>query len=142
MTGRQLPRSVALWLGLGLYGLLAGCGGKTNDGPARFQVSGEVTYDGQPVPKGDIFFEPDGSKGNSGPQSRATIQDGQFETEPGKGMIGGPHKVRITGTDGKPANVEGEELPGGLPLFPPYETQIDFPQEDTEQSFNVPKAGT
>jgi hypothetical protein len=57
------------------------------------------------------------------------------------GVVGGPHRVRIIGYDGVPAKVQGEELADGKPLFPPYETTVDFPRERTEKNFEVPPPG-
>lgn len=126
-----------------LAGLLSslswGCGA-ADEGPKRYQISGKVTYDGKPIPKGKIYFEPDSSQGNSGPQAGADIVDGEYETPTGKGVVGGPHRVRITGTDGVETQMEGELLPDGKPLFAPYETTYDFPKEDGAHSFEVPKS--
>lgn len=114
---------------------LAGCG---DSGPKRYQVSGKVTYKGKPVPKGFITFEPDSSKGNEGPGGGAEIVDGEYSTESGKGVLGGPYRVKIVGYDGVPTRQSGEELPDGKPLFIPYETTVDFPKESTEKDFDVP----
>lgn len=118
---------------------IAGCGAQA-EGPPRYRVSGAVTYDGQPVPRGFITLEPDFDQGNSGPGGGAEIEDGQFRTDADMGVVGGPHRVRIVGYDGKPTTIEGEEIADGQPLFPPYETQVDFPQENTTHDFAVPKA--
>lgn len=117
---------------------ISGCGGG-NDGPKRYGVSGTVTYDGKPVPRGFIIFEPDSSKGNSGPGGGASIVDGRFATESGKGTVGGPHIVKVTGYDGVPTtNEEGMELPEGEELFDLYETTADFPKdEDAELELDV-----
>ncbi|MCA9205406.1 MAG: hypothetical protein KDA59_20280 [Planctomycetales bacterium] len=116
--------------------LMIGCGG--DSGPTRYEVSGTVTYQGQPVPKGFVTFSPDTSQGNSGPGGGAEIVDGHYETAAGKGVIGGPHQVRIVGYDGIPISMEGEELTDGQPLFTPYITTIDFPAEDSTQDFTIP----
>lgn len=126
---RMLPLLIAM--------ALCGCGG--DSGPKRYQVSGTVTYDGKPVVKGTIYFSPDTESGNDGPGGIAVITQGQYRTEPSRGIVGGSHHVRIVGYDGVPATVEGEELPDGKPLFTPFETIIDFPREDTTEDFNIPK---
>ena len=89
----------------------AGCGG----GPKMYPVSGTVTYDGKPLPAGQISFEADVTKGHDGPQGMAYIKDGRFDTaqQKGKGVLGGPYVIRIQGFDGTPGN----ELPMGKPLF-------------------------
>src|SRR5205807_6772258 len=70
-----------------------GCGGSRG-----VEVSGEVTFDGKPVPAGRIYFNPDVTKGNDGPQGYAEIHDGKFDTSKGgKGACGGPTVVVISG---------------------------------------------
>jgi hypothetical protein len=116
----------------GMCLLLAGCG---PTGPVRFEVSGEVTFRGQPVPAGMIYFTPDAPKGNQGPQAYAPIRQGKYDTRHGgKGTVGGPVTVRIEGFDGK------GEVPGavGNPLFVAYEIPAELPHSDTTQTFDVP----
>lgn len=111
----------ALWLCAGL----AGCGG-SSDTTRRFDLSGAVTFEGKPVPAGTILFEPDPGKGNKGPAGFAKIADGKFDTAAGgKGTIGGPHVVRITGSD-------------KATLFSDYVTSADFPQQKATKDFEVP----
>lgn len=117
---------------------LGGCGGAP-EGPTRFSVSGTVTFDKQPVPKGFITFAPDDTAGNKGPGGGAEVINGKFQTAPGKGVVGGPHIVQIIGYDGVPTKIEGEELKDGKPLFATYTTTITFPKQDTSNDFDVPK---
>lgn len=118
---RRLAVIAALWLGAGLVG----CGGR-GDATKRFDLSGSVTFDGKAVPAGTILFEPDSSKGNKGPAGFAKIADGRFDTAAGgKGTIGGPHVVRITGSD-------------EATLFSDYVTQADLPKEKSTKDFEVP----
>ncbi len=119
-------------LTLGILLAVAGCG---EDGPKRYQVSGRVTYQGNPIPVGEVVFEPDPSKNNSGPGSVAQIKDGAYRTEPGMGVVGGPYIVRIVGFDGVPA---GDSTQGTGLFSAPWETTVDLPQEDTVQDFEVP----
>jgi len=109
-----------------------GCG---DDGPKRYDLSGSVTFGDDPIPAGTIVFEPDSSKGNSGPQGVAQIVDGKFDTSDGdKGPIGGPHIVRITGFASLP---ESENDPV-QPLFQEYNIEIDLPTESGPMDFKVP----
>jgi len=137
MTDYWFRVSKACWLLLLVPVLLvlAGCG--QGEGVQRFDVSGTVTYDGQPVPAGTVLFQPDESQGGSGPAGVATIKDGKYDTatENGKGVVGGPHLVRIVGLDGKTID---DMTPMGIPLFPDYTTEVDFPKEDTTHDFQVP----
>ncbi len=113
----------------------AGCGGEQE--VPRYPVSGKVTYGNQPVPYGEIMFSPDSSQQNSGPGSIALIQNGEYETFAGKGVIGGPHRVRISGLNAIPGSVPESEIEE---LFPPYETTIDLPDSATTHNFEIPAA--
>ncbi len=121
-----------------LFAFASGCG-KSYDGPQRYEVSGTVTYQGKPVPKGFIRFVPDRSIGNRGSGGGAPIIDGQYATSEAKGVVGGPHLVTVTGTDGVPYAEYGEEIPDGRQLFPTYQLQFDFPKEDTDWDVDVPE---
>ena len=67
--------------------LIVGCGG-----PKLYDVSGRVTYDGQLLPAGVIYFDPDVTKQNDGPQGYAVIKNGTYNTSArgGRGVVGGP----------------------------------------------------
>lgn len=117
---------------------LTGCG-QAVDGPSKFSLTGTVSFDDKPVPKGFITFVPDGDKGNKGPGSGAPIVDGKFETPDAMGHIGGAHTVEIVGYDGVPTTVEGESLPDGTPLFAKAFLSADLPKEDGTMDFEVPK---
>jgi hypothetical protein len=126
------PRGpVVAGLVLGLAAL-AGCGGEEK----LYRVSGTVTYDGKPVAKGLIFFDPDGTKGTTGGQGFANILNGKYDTaNEGQGVRGGAYVVRVNGFDGKEAN----EAPFGQPLFPEYTGSKELPMEDSTYDVNVPK---
>lgn len=118
--------------------LMAGCGaGKTSD---TFKVSGSITYDGKPLPRGSIMFSPDASANNKGPGTFAEIKDGKYETQPGKGVTGGAYVLTINGFDGVPiASGEGGMDEMGKRLFQSYDTKLDLPKEDTQQDIEIPK---
>jgi hypothetical protein len=65
-------------------------------GLKRYQVSGTITFDGQPVTEGEIRFSPDSAKGNTGPQGYAAIENGKFTTPKGIGVIPGPMYATVT----------------------------------------------
>ena len=125
------PRCSALLLSIAV----AACVGCSSSDVTRYDVSGTVTFGGQPVPSGSITFQP--VVGNEGPGGFANIKDGKFDTATdGKGPTGGPHHVTISGFDG---NADpGNELPLGKPLFDAYRTQVDLPKEPSTQTFDVP----
>jgi len=113
---------------------LGACGG---GGPARYDLSGDVTYQGRPVPGGRLFFEPDPEQANQGPGSVAEIHDGFYRTRPGRGHVGGPHVVTIFGTDGTVATEDHDNS-----LFRPYRTTVELPMQDAAMNFDVPDVGT
>lgn len=138
MTNRSFSvyRHINAFLVLALFAsALTGCG-SSDEGPKRYTLSGKATYaNGKPIPAGEINFAPDSSQGNSGPGASARIKEGAYATEPGKGIIGGKHVVTIIGYDGVPFG----ESTDGKPLFAkPYETQVDFPKQDSTRDFAVP----
>ena len=112
--------------------VVEGCGGSKVE---RHNLSGRVTFRGQPVPVGLIVFEPDATRGNRGPQGYAQIFDGRYETEKfGKGAIVGALTVEITGFppgDGSAGNP-------GTPLFPPYKTRTQISADRSTLDFEVP----
>jgi hypothetical protein len=111
---------------------LAGCAQEEK----LYDVSGTVTYDGQPIPKGLIFFDPDVTKGGNGPQGFANIWDGKFTTaDKGKGIRGGAYVIRVNGFDGK----EAPEAPFGKFLFPEYTESRELPKEKSELKLDIPK---
>jgi len=128
-----------VWNGLPVLLLAAamvsavGCGGDA--GPTRYDLSGSVTFDGKPIPAGNIIFEPDSSKDNSGPQGVAEIRDGKYDTSTtGKAPVGGPHIVRISGFD----RFSEDETNPAQPLFGEYEMKADLPLESGTMDFEVP----
>ena len=133
-TSSYRLRWICLPILLASVGFLAVAGCGSDDGPKRYDLSGTVTFAGKPIPAGSIVFQPDSSAGNSGPQGVAEIRDGQYDTADGKGLIGGPHIVRITGFDGVAEN-EMEVVP---PLFAEYQIKSDLPKESGTMDFEVP----
>src|SRR5712672_3179672 len=108
---------------------LAGCTGEEK----LHRVSGAVNYDGKPIPKGLIFFDPQAE----GPQGFANIVSGKYDTaQQGKGVRGGAYNVRVNGFDGKEAN----EAPFGQALFPEYTGTKDLPKEDSTYDLDVSKS--
>jgi hypothetical protein len=67
---------------------LAGCG---SEGRA---ISGEVTVDGQPMEDGAILFVPDGG-GSGRSEVGASIVNGKYSVEEGRGPKPGKYKVQI-----------------------------------------------
>lgn len=132
----QQPLSLAL-LGAAVVTLiLSGCA--DSNGPSQYTLSGTVLYKGKPVPVGEITLSPDGARGNTGPGAIASIKDGKYQTMPGKGIVGGAYVVRIIGFDGVSTDPMSS---AGKALFPPYETQVEFPRESTTHDFAISPSG-
>jgi hypothetical protein len=126
------PKLVSAAAFLALAVALVGCSSEEK----LYDVSGTVTFDGKPIPKGLIFFDPDATKGETGPQGFANIIDGKFNTTPeGKGVRGGSYVVRVNGFDGK----EAAEAPFGQYLFPEHEEKRDLPKASSELIIDVKK---
>jgi hypothetical protein len=118
---------------LALIGLLGVLGCKKDS--SRHDVSGKVTFQGQPVPRGQVIFSPDLAKGNDGPQGYAEIVDGFYDTSQGdKGSPAGPVVVRIEGFDGQ---VSDDRL-FGKALFVDYREKVELPPVSSERNFDVP----
>ncbi len=110
-------------------------------------MSGKVTFKGQPIPAGKIYFIPDASKGNTGATGYADIKDGSYDTSAsgGSGSIGGPMIVSIEGIDpaAKPDKIDKDDKSGEIlvkSLFPRYETPVDMPKSAETKDFDVPAA--
>ena len=136
MPERLRSASWLPWVAATAFLPLAGGCSKPPPGPARYPVVGKVTYDGEPVPRGTIAFEPDTQAGNSGPGGYGVIVDGRFATHPRMGAVGGPQVVRIAGFDGQTT----AELFDGKPLFPEYMTTVELPAKAATIDFDVPPA--
>ena len=127
--GLDVTRAFACaWFAVALS--VAGCGGSNR---TLYDVSGTVTFDGQPVPAGSIIFEPDVAAGNDGTQGHAEIKDGQFDTAISqKGVTGGAYQARVRGyippQGDAPARV----------LFKDFRQELNLPAADSQQNINVP----
>ena len=125
-------RSFACAVGFTLLGAcLAGCGG-----PGVCEVSGTVTYDGQPVKQGGITFTP--SDGNS-PTAGATIKDGRYTCK----LTPGEHMVAIHGSnavDCKPIDItqSGAPAPSSelLPAKYHQNTELKYDAQPGKQEKN------
>ena len=121
--------------------LLAGCGG---DHVETYPLTGAITYQGEPIPRGYIVFEPKADAGNSGPGTQAEILDGRYTMLKGLGVIGGPHTVHVYGYDGQPVEIpsgpDGQTMTStmGRPLFTGYSFDLDLPREASEHDIEVP----
>ncbi len=95
-------RSLSLLAGLVLCCLVFGC--NRSSGEKLYRVHGTVVFEGKPVPKGTLFFDPDGSKGGSGSQGFADIVDGKYDSATsGQGIKKGRTLFEFKDSTVKPA---------------------------------------
>lgn len=128
----RAARNRISWCFLGLLVVVCvGC--KKVDGPVRYEVSGEVKYGDQLLEYGTIQFLPDAQQGNRGLATSARIQRGRFKTPSGKGVVGGPHLLRIYAFED-----DASGNPNLVPLFPMYEKRVDLPMAGTSIDVIVP----
>ena len=116
---------IAVLLIVGCCLALNGCQEKT-----EFRVSGKVTFQGQPVPVGEVQMMPDSTKGNKGPSIMAVIKDGEYETPSERGMRGGPYTLIITGYEQVSDTSDPTAADYGPPLFQRTVQHASFPKED------------
>src|SRR5262245_44449132 len=93
------------WFALSFMTTLAFLGAGCKPGVEMAPVKGTVTYNGKPLAKGTILFEPTGQRSATG-----KIVDGEIVEvttyKSGDGAVVGPHKVAIFSTE-EPASGGG-----------------------------------
>ncbi|NLE39896.1 MAG: hypothetical protein GX621_17905 [Pirellulaceae bacterium] len=82
------PRSGCFLLLVAAVAAASGCGENRRQG-----IEGTVTFDGRPIPNGNISFIPQGDA--RGPAAGAVIKDGRFAIDPAKGTFAGTFRVEI-----------------------------------------------
>lgn len=114
--------------------LALGCSSK----PPPSQISGKVTFKGEPVPAGWISFTPDVAKGGLGQVQLFQINDGVYDssTQSPPGIVPGSYLIRIAGFDGKqiPFYVQGKQI------FNPIQDEIVVPDGASEKDFVIPES--
>ncbi len=128
-----------------LCGSLAGCG-STEPGPERTIVTGKVTFEGEPVAQGHIWFIP--VSGRQGPQAGAAIIDGQYRVENKGGVPVGDCQVKITAerpqadtkivSDGGPEEIPTAQfIPARYNEKTELTAQIELRPEPVEKNFDL-----
>ncbi len=135
----MIRRNQARFLSVLIVLAATGCSGQT-EGPQRHTLSGTVTYNGQPVPAGEIIISPDSAAGNNGLGSYAVIKDGLYETAPDKGITGGAYILNLTGFDGVPFKSDdgAETFLQGKTLFSDYKFKHQFQEQNATLNIEVP----
>jgi len=114
--------------------LAVGCSSKT----PLSQLSGKVTFKGDPVPAGFIAFTPDVAKGNLGPIQVFQIKDGVYDSakqEP-PGINPGPYLLEIAGFNGKKEPFFGQ----GKQIFNPIKDECVVPEGTSTKDFVIPES--
>jgi hypothetical protein len=112
-----------------------GCSSK----PQPAQLSGKVTFKGQPVPAGFISFAPDVANGGLGEMRVLQIKDGVYDSskERQPGLKPGPYFLRISGFDGKRIPMYGQ----GKQIFNEVqELYHTVPAGNSEKDFEIPES--
>ncbi|MBI1347683.1 hypothetical protein GC163_15515 [bacterium] len=129
-------RTILTFLGLATC-ILAGCG---SGEPSRENLSGKVTFAGQPVVFGVIDFVPDSEAGHQGPAGSAQIINGEYDTaKSGSGIYGGAHLIRITAYEEPPPPASEDETKpteSKPPIFSGYTIQASI--GEGTRDFDVP----
>jgi hypothetical protein len=114
--------------------LAIGCGSD-----AGSKVTGKVTFKGQPVPAGKVYFMPDSAAGNTGQSGFADIKDGEYDTSKsgGQGAPTGKVIVKVEGFDPTPPAGASPDVSMTM-LFANYETRLDLPAGASVQNIDVP----
>ncbi len=96
--------------------LLAFC--SCNSGPERYSLSGQVSYDGQPVTDGEIIFSP--LDDTTGIAASTIIRHGKYEIVRSAGPTAGKYDVDITGRRPTGRLVRGEGSSGPIEAMAQY----------------------
>lgn len=116
--------------------VLAGCGG---DGLNRFPVKGTVTFQGQPVEFGAIFFEPTASVGEVAPTVYLPIRNGKYDAGR-EGPIAGKYTVVVGGVDKANEHVDDDGITHSTQLFQDYRFEVEIPPPNNTLDIEVPES--
>ena len=103
--------------------------------PPLAQMSGTVTFKGEPVPAGWISFTPEAGKGLVKVcQIKNGTYDSSKEGEPG--INPGKNLVRIAGFDGHKIPMWGQ----GKQIFNPVDMTFEVPSGTSNKNFEIPES--
>ena len=110
MSQKDFAHRPARWSTSALIGLIvissiAGCSDNS------CLLSGQATFDGSPIPDGNIRLNPVGDTPGSG--GAAKIVDGAYEIPVDAGMLAGKHEVLISATRSTGRQIRAENMSGG-----------------------------
>jgi hypothetical protein len=90
-----------------------------------------VTYQGRPVPAGQILFV---GPADGNPSGLAVIKNGTYHTLPGHEPAGGRQVVRLQLCDG----VGSDMSPQGQPMAPLQQVEITLEASEKTRDFHLP----
>lgn len=112
---RRRPARIASLWGVAASALfLGGC----DDGPPRFALSGQVSYDGVPVEAGNIGFVP--MPADATTAAGAEIANGRYEIPRHEGPVAGTYRVVIYAERPAGEKIAAEEGGGALEVLEQY----------------------
>jgi hypothetical protein len=114
---------------------IAGCG--SADGLTRYPVKGTVTYQGQPVKFGAIFFEPTASVGEIAPTVYLPVRDGKYDALE-EGPVAGKYRVVVGGVDQSSKRVDDDGVTHSKQLFQDYKFDVEIPPPNNTLNVVVP----
>jgi hypothetical protein len=126
-----MPRLFATTICLALT-LALGCTSK----PPVSNLSGKVTFKGEPVPAGFISFAPDVAQGNLGQIQVFQIKDGVYDSSKQNppGINPGAYLLEIHGFNGKVEPYFGQ----GKQIFNAVKDAFTVPEGTTTKDFVIP----
>lgn len=110
-----LLRAAWTMAGLAALATVFGCG---PGGGTPASLSGQVTYDGEPVAEGNIRLMPLGETGGAGGASKIT--GGSYQIPADEGMVAGEYRVVITANRSTGKMVPGADGEGEVEETVPY----------------------
>jgi len=129
------------WVCLAVAALVAtGCG--RGDNLDRHPIRGTVTYKGQPVQEGAIFFQPTADIGQLAPTIYLKVVNGKYEVSADEGPVAGKYEAVVAAADKSKEIDDGEGGKMNPQLFPDYRTEVTIPAPNDTFDLDVPEGGT
>jgi hypothetical protein len=117
-----------------VFFISGGCGGEGLD---RERIQGTVTFEGKPVERGAVLFEPTQSVGTIAPTVYLRVQDGTFDTGD-EGPIPGKYKVIVGGYQTAKTHVDSDGVTHTAQLFNDYTFEVEIPPPGNTLHIEVP----